>query len=509
MTATHHLIMLPILLPMLAGIALLLGHKRDIQFQRSVSLAVVITLVTVAIVLIGQAMAHGHIVYEVGEWKAPYGIVLVLDRLSALMLMLVASLAFFCALYSWSGIDNEGPYFHALFQFQLMGLNGAFLTGDLFNLFVFFEISLVASYTLLLHGANRERSAAGIHYVVLNLLASVLFLFAVGTFYGMTGTLNLADLAVTLSTMDRADLPLVKTAGLLLLIVFAMKAALLPLLFWLPGAYGTANGAAAALFALMGKVGIYCILRVYYLMFGDDAGELANLAWPWLWPVGLATIAIGSFGVLAATTLRTQTAWLIVVSMGILSAALALDRIPSVAATLFYLVHTTLVTAALFMVAHLVAQQRGELSDKLMSMSTTPPRWLAFFYFIGAIAVIGLPPLSGFSAKLLLLNSAGLTIDSRWFWPIVLVSSLAVLIAMCRAGIVVFWEFSGTGERTKVKVAPAALIATLGLLLLSPLLSVFGGKLIAYTDVVAHQLHDSQAYIQAVLGAEYLQGGAR
>ncbi len=237
---------------------------------------------------------------------APYGIVLVVDRLAAWMLLTTSLLAVFALLYAVRGIDTEGRHFHVLFQLQLFGLNGAFLTGDLFNLFVFFEILLLASYGLLLHGGGRNRVKAGLHYVVINLVGSTLFLFAVGTLYGVTGTLNMADLAVKLAQTPPENLALVQSAGLLLFAVFALKAALLPLYLWLPAAYAHTSAPVAALFAIMTKVGAYSILRVYSLMFGDAAGPVANLLDAWLAPLALVTLVLGMLGVLASTSLGSR-----------------------------------------------------------------------------------------------------------------------------------------------------------------------------------------------------------
>src|SRR5690606_2213561 len=231
--------------------------------------------------------------YRLGDWPAPFGIVLVLDRLSALMLVLTAAVALFSLLHAVQGQDRAGPLYHPLFQLQLVGLNGAFLTGDLFNLFVFFEILLIASYCLLVHGSTAPRLRAGVHYVVLNLAGSSLFLIAVGTLYGVTGTLNMADMAQKVALLGAPDAALVRSAALLLLVVFALKAALVPLYFWLPAAYSAASAPVAALFAIMTKVGVYSIVRVYTLIFGSGGGVAAEVATPWLLPLALLTVVLG------------------------------------------------------------------------------------------------------------------------------------------------------------------------------------------------------------------------
>lgn len=264
-----HWLILPILLPLFAGSLLLLPLAE--RWQRGLSLLAALALIPLSLLLIRTAASGDLSVYALGNWAAPFGIVLMLDRLAALMLLATAVLGSAALIYALRGEDRLGKHFHALFQFQLLGINGAFLTGDLFNLFVFFEILLIASYALLLHGGGAERVRSGLHYVILNLVGSAFFLIAVGTLYGLTGTLNMADMAQKIAMADAERAPLLAAAGLLLLVVFALKAALLPLYFWLPRAYATASAPVAALFAIMTKVGIYSILRVYTLVFGDAA----------------------------------------------------------------------------------------------------------------------------------------------------------------------------------------------------------------------------------------------
>jgi len=341
MNALAHLPILPVVLPLLIGILLLALRSAPLALQRGISLAAALALIPLALAL-NDATADGtHLVYLLGNWVAPYGIVLVADRLAAWMLLTTALLAVFALAYAVRGIDTQGRHFHVLFQLQLFGLNGAFLTGDLFNLFVFFEILLIASYALLLHGGGAERVRAGIHYVVLNLLGSALFLLAVGVMYGITGTLNMADMAVKVAAASPDDAALLGAAGLLLLLVFGLKAAFLPMYFWLPRAYASASAPVAALFAIMTKVGLYSIMRVYILIYGEQAGSIANLASDWLWPLALLTILCGVIGALAAVTLQSLLAYLVVASVGSLLAGIAVGTPQALSAALYYLIHST------------------------------------------------------------------------------------------------------------------------------------------------------------------------
>ena len=502
MNGFAHLPILPVVLPLFAGIALLTLRNAPLALQRGVSLVAALALVPLALALVQTAGDGTQLVYQLGNWVAPYGIVLVVDRLAAWMLLTTSLLAVFALLYAIRGIDVEGRHFHVLFQLQLFGLNGAFLTGDLFNLFVFFEILLLASYGLLLHGGGRQRVKAGLHFVVINLVGSTLFLFAVGTLYGVTGTLNMADLAVKLAATPAENAALVQSAALLLFGVFALKAALLPLYLWLPAAYAHTSAPVAALFAIMTKVGAYCILRVYTLMFGDDAGPVAHLLDPWLAPLALVTLALGMLGAVASTTLRQQAAYLVVASIGSLLLAFGLGSRDAIAAGLYYLPHSVFAAAALFLLADSISRARGEFADRFESGPEMPgARVLGGLFFVVAAAIAGMPPLSGFLGKFMLLKAA---LDSPlmpWVWGVVLVAGLVGMIALARSGSLLFYRTHSPHNLASL-TAPsyAALAPIAGLLLLVAGLVIWAGPLSAYASATAAQLLQPQQYIEAVLG---------
>jgi multicomponent K+:H+ antiporter subunit D len=494
----NHLLLAPLLIPLAAGALLLIAERTSLRLRRSVSLIALAILLGVSLQLVALAGQGEVQVYLVGDWPAPFGIVLVLDRLAALLVALTSVLALATMAYALQGGDRDGPLFHALFQFQLLGLNGAFLTGDLFNLFVFFEILLIASYGLLLHGGGRQRTRAGLHYVVLNLIGSSLFLIAIGILYAVTGTLNMADLGRVLATLDPADAALAEAGALLLLGVFALKAAVLPLHFWLPHAYGHAAAPVAALFAIMTKVGVYAIVRVFGL-FGHGDGPLAGVAGPWLAGAALATMAAGTVGAMASRDLRQKVAYLVMVSVGTLLIAVGLDSTAGLTGALFYLVHTTLVTGALFLLADLIAHGRPRAA--LISSDDERPAGsgpLAVLFFIAAIAVVGMPPLSGLIGKLLILDAARTTPGAPWIWTTVLLSGLLILVSMTRAGSDLFWR-GGVSESCK---APALrrLVPALLLLAASPALVIFGGPMSEFARATAAQARDPAGYIEAVLG---------
>ncbi|MFN7309491.1 MAG: proton-conducting transporter membrane subunit, partial [bacterium] len=329
------LVVAPIVLPLVAGAALLLLERHRPGWVPVLSLAAVLALLAIDLRLLAIAATGEVQAYLLGNWRAPFGIALALDRLAALMLLLTAVVALAALLYARGGDERRGPHFHALFQIQLMGLNGAFLTADLFNLFVFFEVLLIASYGLLLHGAGAARLRASLHYVTFNLTGSALFLIAVATLYGVTGTLNMADLADRIEWAGPDNAALIQAAGLLLLVVFSVKAALLPLYFWLPDTYAAASAPVAALFAIMTKVGVYAIARMYTLVFGESGGVAADLAQPWLPWLAMGTLLLAAIGALAAVQLRGLIAYLVVASAGMLLLALGLGTDQTIAAALF------------------------------------------------------------------------------------------------------------------------------------------------------------------------------
>ena len=506
-----HGVIAPIVLPLAAGALLLLLEQARSRWVVPVSLAATALLAALAAALLLQAHGGGVQAYLLGNWQAPFGIALALDRLSALMLLLTALVACGALVFALGGDDRLGQHFHSLFQFQLMGLCGAFLTADLFNLFVFFEVLLAASYGLLLHGGTRARTQAAVHYVAFNLTGSALFLLAVSLLYGLTGTLNMADLAQKLPLLPANQAKLAQAAALMLLVVFAVKAALLPLYFWLPDTYASASAPVAALFAIMTKVGVYAIARTNTLMFGADGGPVAWVAQPMLPVLALATLALAAVGVLAATRLRALVAYLVVGSAGTLLLALGLGTAGTVAAGLFYMVNSTLMAAAWFLLADRIMQNRGG-SDALQAQALqghwTP---LGVGFFILAVAAAGVPPLAGFFGKALLLQAAGQTPMAVWVVTVVLASSLAMMVALARAGSVLFWK---PGARSVLPQAPAlpgfgagaarpapGVAATVALLLAIVGCAVFAGPVARYTQATAEQLLDRRDYLQAVLGA--------
>ncbi|EXJ17069.1 monovalent cation/H+ antiporter subunit D [Imhoffiella purpurea] len=497
------LAILPILVPLLAGTLLLLTRRWiPLDLRRGLNLSAAFLQLALAALLLSRVETGDILVHALGNWPAPYGIVLVADRLAAWMLLITAALACFALLFAVAkGTDRGSRHFHPLFQLQLFGLNGAFLTGDLFNLFVFFEILLLASYGLLLHGGGAERVRAGLHFVALNLVGSTLFLFAAGTLYGTLGTLNMADLAVAVSRVSEENLGPVRVGGLLLFGVFALKTALFPLHLWLPTTYAATSAAVAALFAIMTKVGAYCLLRVGTLVFGPDAGPLAGLYADWLLPLAVATLILGSLGALAATRLRTQVGYLVLVSVGLLLTALGLSTRSGMGAGLYYLAHTTFATAALFLIAELIANGRGQLSDRLDPGPVIPlAGWLGGLFFVSGLLMTGLPPLSGFVGKLAVLRATLETPIWPWLTAAILGSSLLGIVAVVRSGSLLFLRAEGRAEDPPPVSAPLSnILPILALMGICLALTVWAEPVLKLMTEVGEQLLRPGDYIQAVL----------
>jgi multicomponent K+:H+ antiporter subunit D len=500
-----HLAVVPVVLPLAAGALALLAGVDRLGLQRAIGILATLAQLAVALMLAVGAADGPPRVYPLGDWPAPFGIVLVVDRLASLMLLLATFLGAVALWHATGGEDARGRHFHALFQFQLMGLAGAFLTGDLFNLFVFFEVLLIASYCLLLHGRGRVRTGAAIHYVVVNLVASALFLVAAALLYAVTGTLNMADLGLRLAQTAPGDAGLARAAGGLLLVVFAIKAAVVPLHFWLPGTYTAASAPVAALFAIMTKVGVYAIVRVSMLVFGPDAGPVADLAQPFLLPAALVTGIVGAVGALAARDFGVLAAYLTLTSIGTLLAGLAGGTAVALAASLYYLAHSTLVGAALFLVAAAVGASRGSVATRLApAVDTAHPWLLGGFVLVLAAAATGVPPFSGFVGKLLILHSTVAHPSVVAIWSLVLLTGVVTIVACARAGSVLFWN-TAPAARARAR-SPG--IAQLGLgpatvLVLATLALVAGaGPAKAWLDATARQLHDRDAYVAATLGPD-------
>jgi multicomponent K+:H+ antiporter subunit D len=508
-----HLAAWSVFLPLIAGFIVLFAKAKGLLWQRVLNLLSVVVLVLLSIVLIIESSSGVHQVYLLGNWAAPFGIVLVLDQLSALMIAITSALALAALIYAIAtDTDKQGAHFHVLFMLILFGLNGAFLTGDLFNLFVFFEVLLLASYGLLLHGGGRLRTKAGLHYVIINMVGATLFLFAVGALYGVLGTLNIADMATKVALLPEQDLGLVAAAGLLLLVVFGTKAALFPLYLWMPTAYSNTSASVAALFAIMTKVGLYAIIRVHGTVFGAEAGSLANYHMPWLLGLGMITLMLAAFGVMASRRLREQVSYLVLASIATMLIAVGLNNPLALSASFYYMIHSTLMAGGLFLLADIISRGRGTFKDRFESAYAMPGAVLIGAMFMyGAIAMTGIPPLSGFFGKILILSAA---LEHQWsglVLAVILVAGFLMIITMARTGSLLFYKVLDSDEThnppedndvSRESPNRISTITVIGLFALSPILVIFAQPITAFTESVAKQQFDSQGYIQSVLSKQ-------
>jgi multicomponent K+:H+ antiporter subunit D len=537
--APEQLVLAPILIPLIAGALMLFYENR--QAKRIIGLIAAGLLSLVAFVLLdrSEAPSGGTEIglYLLGNWPPPFGIVLVLDRLSALMLLLTSALALPALVFASAGWDRQGQHFHSLFQFLLMGLNGAFLTGDLFNLFVFFEVLLAASYGLMLHGSGPLRVRAGLHYIAVNLAASLLFLIGVSLIYGVSGTLNMADLAAKVAAVPEADRPLLRAGAAAVGMAFLVKAGMWPLCFWLPITYMAAAPPVTAVFAIMSKVGVYAVLRVASLAFGTGAVHSAGLGAELLIAGGMATIAFGVVGVLAAQGLGRLAGCSVLVSTGTTLAAVGMVLLGGgtamLAGALYYMVSSTLAIAALFLMVELLERKQGgvaamlavtaeaygfgdeELDAEEPTAELAAPGTMTVLglCFAGcALLLSGLPPLSGFVGKFALLSgmlnpggpgAAGPAVTplALAFMALVIFSGLAALVALLRVGIQTFWapEEEDVPKVLLIEIAPVA-----ALLAVTVAMTVEAQPVMRYMQATSAALHRPDVYVEGVLGARPL-----
>ena len=522
-----HLMIAPVVLPMFVGAMMLaLGgeHRRNVNAALNVATTFALIVIATALLRAADAAPTGVAgVYRLGDWPAPFGIVLVVDRLAAVMLLLTSLLAAAAVVFSLARWHRAGVLFHPLFQFLLMGINGAFLTGDLFNLFVFIEVLLAASYGLALHGSGPGRVTAGLHYIVVNLAASLLFLIGVSLIYGVSGTLNMADLAARIPAMHIEDRALLEAGAGILGIAFLVKAGMWPLCLWLPTTYAAAAPPVASIFAILTKVGAYIVLRLHLLLFGDDAGASAQFGGEWILLGGIATIAFGAIGSLASQDMARLASFSVLVSSGTVLAAIGMGQVGVTGGALFYLVSSTLGLGAFFLLIELVERGRepgadvlavtrelyGEEDDPKESneVGIAIPATMAILglAFIGcALVLSGLPPLSGFIAKFALLTAAlnptnGAVSTASWVMlPALILSGLAALIALTRAGIRAFWA---SADRTVPRVRLIEVAPVAALLLLCIIQTIQAGPIMRFMQATAQSLHTPHDYVRGVLSS--------
>jgi multicomponent Na+:H+ antiporter subunit D len=494
-------VILPIAVP-LAAMAISLLAWKSITAQKIIGVTGSSLLLLSAAVLLWLVNRDGILVLQVGSWPAPFGITLVADRLSSIMVMLAGLVMFAVTIYSLATIDDHRVAFgfFPLTQLLLMGVCGAFLTGDLFNLYVWFEVMLIASFVLLTLGGERAQLEGAIKYVALNLMSSAAFLAAVGVMYAATGTLNMADLAVKLRNIP--DEGIVSVLAMLFLIAFGTKAAVFPLFFWLPASYHTPPVAVSAIFAgLLTKVGVYSLIRAFTLLFVTDLEFTHNL----LLIIAGLTMVTGVLGAIAQTEIRRILSFHIVSQIGYMLMGLALFTPLALAGSVFYIIHHIIVKTNLFLIGGIAERHfgSGRLKDIGGLQKSTPI--LATLFFVSAMSLAGVPPLSGFFAKLTLIRG-GLEAESYAIVCTALVVSLLTMFSMTKIWAEVFWK-PAPNDAPPDDIAgnrlPLYRLALIGPIVLFVGVTVgiglLAGPMMTIAKATAEQLLDPDAYIEAVL----------
>jgi multicomponent Na+:H+ antiporter subunit D len=499
------LLVTPILLPMATAIVALLFCK-SAALQRVVCLAGTVGLLAVSIALMAAVWSDGILAGQMGDWPAPFGITLVSDHLSAVMVVITAITGLAVVVFAFADIDpgREKHGFHPMLQFLLAGVCGAFLTGDLFNLYVWFEVMLIASFSLMVLGGDKAQLDGAVKYVALNLISTVLFLSAVGLLYGMTGTLNMADLHLAVQEVENTGL--LTAVAVMFIVAFGIKSAVFPLFFWLPASYHTPPVAVSAIFSgLLTKVGVYALIRVFTLIFTHDIGYTHTIL---LWIAGL-TMVTGVLGAAAQNEMRRILSFHIVSQIGYMIMGLALMTPLALIGAVFYLVHHIIVKANLFLVSGLANRLTGSFELKKIGGLYKSKPWLAVLFLVPAFSLAGFPPLSGFWAKLILVR-AGLEVESWWIVAAALAVGLLTIFSMTKIWAEVFWKAHpdtdvepGAGALTVdrrtvwLMAGPIAVLAVM-----TVVIGLYAQPFLTLAERSATELLNPAGYVAAVLGPE-------
>lgn len=495
----NNLVILPLLIPLLTGIVMGI-FKNNVSFQRLVSLSSMFLTFMVSLYLIQWVAKAGAQILELGGWQAPFGIVLVLDMLTALLLVTTSLVGFACLLYAVYSIgeDKERHYFYPLFNFLLVGVNGSFLTGDLFNLFVFFEVMLFSSYVLLSLGGTKIQLRETIKYALINTLSSTLFLVGIAYLYSVTGTLNMAHLSVRIAEVGQNGF--LTGVAIVFLIVFSVKAGLL-LYFWLPGSYMAPPGAVGAIFAaLLTKVGIYVIFRMYTLIFYHQP-EITHLLMAVM--AGL-TMLLGGFGAIAQWDIRAILVYNVVISVGFIISGLVFGTAEALMGAVYYTMHDIVLKALLFLLGWTVIAIAGTSKLKEMSGLIRNHPMLGWMFFVSVLALSGIPPLSGFVGKVLIIKEGLALGTGHWGFYVLagigLVSSLMVLYSLLKIFINGFWGETVLSMEMEKGTDRGLLLPCVLLTAVSLFIGLGAELLYPYVDQAVITMLNPGIYIEAVLG---------
>lgn len=490
----NNFVILPILIPLLSAI-LLIFMTKNLMLMRIFSTAASADGIVISGILVQTVFTKGIQTLSLGGWKAPYGIVLAADQFASLLVLTTAVIGLLVGLYSFRSVGEkrERSFYYSGVQFLLAGVSGAFLTGDLFNMYVFFELLLIASYMLIVLGGTKIQLRESLKYIVFNIVSSALFVIGVGFLYAVTGTLNMADLSVKISESGQTGL--ITVIGVLLLLVFGMKGGIFPLYFWLPGSYYAPPAAISALFgALLTKVGLYAIARVFTLIFIHDTAFTHQLM---IWLAAL-TVIFGVIGSLAYSNVMKIVIYNIITAVGVILFGVAVHTPASIQGAIYYLIHDMLIKGALFMLAGTLIALTGTASLHKMGGLIKRYPVLGWMFFISAISLAGIPPLSGFVGKFKIAEG-GFAEGEFTISMLILLSSLLVLYSVLRIFIHAFWGEEKETPKPNHRTAKGLLYPAAIFLLLSLLFGLGTEWVSPYVDQAAETLLNPEKYIEAVL----------
>lgn len=490
----NNLLILPILIPFLTAAILIFLHKRIIA-QRWISALSSFATIIAAFILVQKVHKDGIQSLDISSWEAPFGITLVSDMFSALLVLTTSIIAFVCLIYSFKSIgqERENYYYYPVFNFLIVGVNGAFTTGDIFNLFVFFEVMLMSSYVLMVLGGTKIQLRESIKYLLVNVISSALFVITVAYLYSVVGTLNMAHISARISEIGQPAI--LSIIAVLFLIVFGLKGAIFPLYFWMPGSYYAPPAPVLALFgALLTKVGVYSITRTYTLFFYHDQGFTHQL----LQILAIISIIVGVIGALAYWDIKKIIIYNIIVAVGVILYGVSVMNMDSLTGAIFYLIHDMIIKAALFLLAGVIIAITGTSNLKKISGLIKRYPGLGWTFFLAALALAGIPPLSGFVGKLLIVQG-GFAGNSYTGAAIVLMSSLLVLFSVMKIFINGFWGIHRNFEKEEQAPVKWLLISPVILVILSAMYGIGTEAILPYITQAADVLANPSIYIEAVL----------
>ncbi len=489
-----NLLLFPVIIPFFTAI-LLLFFKEQVRIQRVLTVIGLSAGIVSALLLVSKVKQDGIQSLTLGSWPAPFGITMVSDMLSALLVTTTLIITLLIAIYSFStiGVERERYFYYSAMLFMITGVNGAFTTGDIFNMFVFFEVLLIASYLLIVLGGEKRQLRESIKYILVNVISSAFFVITIAYLYSVIGTLNMADIGEKIASIGQP--PILSVIGVVMMLVFGIKAGIFPLYFWMPGSYAAPPVPVLALFgALLTKVGVYAIMRIDTLFFVSDLGFTHTI----LLVLALLTILAGCIGALAYFDLKQIIIYNILIAIGVILFGVAQMNEPGMQGAIFYLLHDMLIKGALFLLIGIVIYVTGTSNLREMGGLIKTHPTLGWMYLIAAFGLAGIPPLSGFAGKLLIIEG-GFEHGQLFGTIVILASSLIVLLSVIRIFLYAFWGEPRPLKTTDRTVYRRMMFPAVLLVALSVVYGVGTEWIYPYVSDAARVLLDPDSYITAVL----------